>query len=149
GHDPEGEDREVLERAAGEHVEEGEQPLLLGDRGPHHVAVDPGHGDEHADAVDGEHPEGEDHTSPELRDLVKVADSREGRHGACRWGGGVAAGYASEEAPGALPFAAGGAMTTTLPPALSILAAAPRENRWAWTTSFLVSSPWPRILRTS
>ena len=85
-HDAEGEDRELGERPAGEHVEKAQQAArLLGDVLMHGVAINAWNTDEHPDPIDREHPEGEDHTAPELRDLVKVTDSRESRcHGLFR-----------------------------------------------------------------
>src|SRR5262249_29809271 len=120
----------LLQRAAGEHVEQAEERSgsALGDDVLHLHPVHARRGDEHADPVHGQAGQREQDPPPELRDLADIADrGRQGslRHAAC---GGLVVSISSAD-----------------PPACSSLDLAAAENACAWTLSFLPTSPSPRI----
>jgi hypothetical protein len=70
GHHAEGENAQVLDRPAAEHVEETEEPALLAGHQFHHVvAVDAGQRAEHTDSIDRQQAEREEHAPSELGDL--------------------------------------------------------------------------------
>ena len=83
GHDPEGEDREALEGAAGEQVEEADGALGAGgvlqllDR----LMVDPGNADRRPEPVDGDHHQREQDLVAQIRDLEDVLQAGKQRRG--------------------------------------------------------------------
>ncbi len=91
GHDAQGEDGAIPQRAAGEEVEEGghaaadlgvgdiEEPLTQ------HLGVDARGGDGGADPHDDDHAEGEEDALPQLGDLEDVGECRNHAFFRCRW----------------------------------------------------------------
>ena len=74
-HDAKGEDRQIPERAAAEHVEEPEQPrALLVHHRVHDGAIDPRNRHEDADPVDRQEPDRENDPPPELGHLADVGE---------------------------------------------------------------------------
>jgi hypothetical protein len=80
-HDAEREDRQLLQGAAGEEVEQVEEPARRLDGLLHHHAVDARRGDEHADAVDREQAQRVREPLAQLLDLEEVAEGVGERHG--------------------------------------------------------------------
>ena len=117
GHDAQREDRELLQRAPGEQVEQAEdRPLDLGEERRQPLAVNARSGYGHADAIDRQHRQGEQDPSPQLRGCGPRFENPQA------W-----------------------ERTSTRPPAASIFSLALRENPCAFTVSGLSSSPRPRI----
>src|SRR6185369_2772231 len=137
-HDAEREDRHLLERAAREHVEQAqERPRGLVDDLRHDRPVDAGDGDERADAVDRQQRQREEDPPAQLRNLPDILKAT---------GHGLSDLYQ----PAAAAF--GGfdvAISSAVPPAFSIFSLAEVENAAAFTTSFFVRSPSPRIFTSS
>ncbi len=79
-HDPEREHRQLLERPAGEEVEDPDEPALgrLVGKLLHPVEVDAGHRDRSPQPVDTEDEEGEEDLVPEVPDPEHVAE--DGQH---------------------------------------------------------------------
>ncbi len=75
GHDAQREDGQLLEGSAGEQVEEAEQAALRGHHLAHGDAVDAGRADEDAEAVDRQHPHGEEEPLAQLGDAEDVGET--------------------------------------------------------------------------
>src|SRR5262249_48455172 len=152
-HDAEREDRELLQRAAGEEVEKIEESAAGLDRLLHHHPVDAGGGDEHADAVDGQQAEREGEPLAQLLDAEQVREGVGERHVDSPESSEV---YQAFLAAAAAFFSSAlrccgvtfgwTTISSTLPPAFSIFSRAEAENFLAITLTPLVNSPSPRAL---